>query len=365
MWQEILVISLIFLAGLGNLALAIYVYKKGPGQRINQAFARMALAISLWCFTNFLSLLTKNIFWFRATYATGSLLPLLGVFFVYALAERKLNKIIKFIATSLALLFFCFSFTSLIVKEVFRFEVTGFRGSFGRAFIFWVIYMIVLALLFLGVTVWAFLKAKRERKAQIGYFMLGAFTFVVWAIIVSVILPALGFLKWSNIDSPTTLFLTGFTSYAIVKYQLMGIKSLLFKAFLYSLITAIVSGLVILLVFLASRFFSYLGLSGILLVAIFISVCMVLIGRAFFKKTRALEEVKAALEIRVKARTKELEELTETLEQKVKERTKELQERIKELERIHKLTVGRELKMIELKEEIARLKKELEAKTSS
>lgn len=360
MWQEILVITIVFLAGLGNLGLTIYVYKKEPGQKINRVFAQMAFCISLWCFTNFLSLLTKSHFWLRSTYATGSLLPLLGVFFVYDLVEKKFNKIIKFVAAFLAVLFFYLSFTPLMVKEVFRFEITGFKGTFGKAFIFWVIYMTILALLFLYVLIRGFLKAKGKRKTQIGYFMLGAGAFVVWAITVSVILPALGVLKWSNIDSPSTLFLTGFTSYAIIKYQLMGIETFLFKVFLYSLITAILSGLVILLIFLASWFFSYLGLGGILLVAVFIAVCMVLIGRAFYKKTKALEETKTTLEVRVRARTKELQELTESLEHKVEERTKELKERINELERIHRLTVDRELKMIELKEKIAKLTKALE-----
>jgi len=47
------------------------------------------------------------------------------------------------------------------------------------------------------------------------------------------------------------------------------------------------------------------------------------------------------------------------LEKKVKERTKELQIRIEELEKYHMLTVGRELKMIELKKEAEALKEEL------
>jgi len=67
-----------------------------------------------------------------------------------------------------------------------------------------------------------------------------------------------------------------------------------------------------------------------------------------------LEESKTILQIRVKARTRELEEMARGLENKVKGRTKELEERLSELERFHKLTVGRELKMMELKKEIER-----------
>jgi predicted hydrocarbon binding protein len=48
------------------------------------------------------------------------------------------------------------------------------------------------------------------------------------------------------------------------------------------------------------------------------------------------------------------------LEEKIKETTLALEERIQELEKFHRLTVGREIKMVELKEEIERLKKELE-----
>jgi methyl-accepting chemotaxis protein len=93
------------------------------------------------------------------------------------------------------------------------------------------------------------------------------------------------------------------------------------------------------------------------------------LGEYFF----ALEESKKVLEIRVKARTKELEELNKALEEKVQERTKELQEKLEELEKMKKeleekiielekfreITVGRELKMIELKKEIEKLKKEI------
>lgn len=56
----------------------------------------------------------------------------------------------------------------------------------------------------------------------------------------------------------------------------------------------------------------------------------------------------------------EIRKFNEELEQLVKERTKEIDDKNKALERINKLFVGRELRMKELKEEIEKLKKELE-----
>ena len=71
-----------------------------------------------------------------------------------------------------------------------------------------------------------------------------------------------------------------------------------------------------------------------------------------------VQEARTALEIRVEARTRELQDATESLEQKVAARTKELEAKVRELERFQKLAVGRELKMVELKKEIAALRGE-------
>lgn len=74
-----------------------------------------------------------------------------------------------------------------------------------------------------------------------------------------------------------------------------------------------------------------------------------------------LEEAKQVLEVKVGARTRELKEMAKNLEVTVQERTKNLQDKIEELEKFHRLTVGRETKMVELKEEIKKLKNETES----
>ena len=52
----------------------------------------------------------------------------------------------------------------------------------------------------------------------------------------------------------------------------------------------------------------------------------------------------------------ELKKLQKDLEKKVEERTKQLKEKIDEMERFNRLAVGREIKMVELKQEIENLR---------
>jgi hypothetical protein len=73
-----------------------------------------------------------------------------------------------------------------------------------------------------------------------------------------------------------------------------------------------------------------------------------------------LEEARDTLEVKVRARTRELEELTKNLEKQVAQRTNELQEKLKELERFQKFAIGREIKMVDLKEKIKKLQKKKE-----
>lgn len=75
---------------------------------------------------------------------------------------------------------------------------------------------------------------------------------------------------------------------------------------------------------------------------------------------RNLQEYYSLLEKSSEGKSEEIRKIKDNLEFEVDFRTKELQDKINELEKFKSLAVGRELKMIELKEEIIRLKKEHE-----
>jgi len=99
---------------------------------------------------------------------------------------------------------------------------------------------------------------------------------------------------------------------------------------------------------------------------LFLNIFLLSLSIFLYQKVRGFkkkqEETEMILEIRTKARTRAMEELAGNLEKEVEQRTEDLQEKIKELEKSQKMTVDRELKMIELKQEIKGLKEELAQK---
>jgi len=75
-----------------------------------------------------------------------------------------------------------------------------------------------------------------------------------------------------------------------------------------------------------------------------------------------LEQAKTTLEGKVQEKTSELQDVKNNWESMANERTKELNEKLEELEKLNKVMVGRELKMAELKEDVRKLRSQLDSK---
>ena len=77
------------------------------------------------------------------------------------------------------------------------------------------------------------------------------------------------------------------------------------------------------------------------------------------KSKKFLEESRAVLEVRVKARTRQLREQARSLRKENERKTQDLKKRIREMERFQNLTVGREIRMRELKKEVKKMEAQL------
>jgi len=81
------------------------------------------------------------------------------------------------------------------------------------------------------------------------------------------------------------------------------------------------------------------------------------------KNYRENETIKESLEIQVQARRGELGEISKKLDLEVLKKEGDLNQKMEELEETNKTTIKRELRMIELKKEIKKMKEELSKKT--
>ena len=76
-------------------------------------------------------------------------------------------------------------------------------------------------------------------------------------------------------------------------------------------------------------------------------------------RTEELEQARQALESQVNTRTAELRAARDNLEQTVQQRTQELQEKLAEVETLNRVTLGREERVIALKQEVNELSRRL------
>ncbi|HOX30343.1 MAG TPA: hypothetical protein P5080_04335 [Candidatus Paceibacterota bacterium] len=385
----------VFLINAIGLELAFWVYFINRKQRVNKLFLFFTLCLIVWVDFDFLGTFAPFLFaeadvvWVTLI-ATRIIFAFLCPFFLflYFFSVHTLNpdrkpKIMEVIQSVAWTVLLALSFTDLIVADVAINPIDPIATQVipGRFLIFYLIFAVFSFAISLLNLAKKYAKMSSATKKKFSYILAALSLFGIFNIIFNVVIPA----YWnvypgqiSLIGDYSIILLLAFAGYLIIKERLFGIKIILTEILigLMGAILAIMPFLIDVLwqrILLALLFFLFCIFSYLLIKSTIREYReKELLEHQVRKRTQELEsakknleELNTVLEIRVAARTAELEKLNQTLEEKVKERTTDLRQKISDLEKFQKLTVGRELKMIELKKEIETQKtrvKQLEAK---
>ena len=288
---------IILIAAICNFFLGLLVFIKNPLSRINRLFGIFGFISSVWCFTNFIMVIQPSVFWLRSAYAFGALVPASAISWTLELCDKKITKFKIILIFSLGLLFFLIPFIDgLIITDIKNIYPGGFiEGETGLLFPLYAVYVSGAMGFIIYTLISEYPKTEGIRKMQLSYVLVGSFLYMSIVLMVSFILPLFGNMKFSNLDSPSSLIFLAFTALAITRYHLFEVKVIL---------TEILVGIIAIISLIEALIFKTFW-TQTLGFSVFILFCF--IGYLLIKATHREIKAKEILEDKVKERTKELQ----------------------------------------------------------
>lgn len=331
-----------FLSGVINLGFATFIWSRGKS-KTSFWLGLFALVSAAYAFAYTGIGIFESIFWNKAAWIGTSIAPTYIIFTYFFLEKTKNIRLKCFFWYSIPLIILFLSLTTpyMVAKTDPHKPYMPHGGplaSFGRIFVI----ISIAAILFYFIK--RYLKTRGIEKIKLKYILFGTLIYAMGGVAVAGILPLFyPEFQYVDVSVPLSAVWVGLTTYAIFKQNLFKIKIVLIEI-LVTLIGLILFIQALLFPTILGKLFGFI-----------IFITFLFIGYLLIKSTQ--KEVKRKEEAEKLAQ--ELKELNKTLENRVEERTKELQQKVDDLEKFHKLTVGREIKMLELKKKIKELEERL------
>lgn len=369
------------ISGLLILGLGYFVFLQNPRSLINLGYSLMCLNFFVWVFFVGLMELSINsdlqLFYLRIAMSIGLVFFPVSIYFfsVGWLGDKRQRKFILLFFLLMTPFTILFWWPEILIKKIwlvgYYFNHPYYWGLKGDYFPLYLICWFI-PLIFVAINIYKARNLKDLSFFEIKQKKIGPLVFIGYLGVVDY-LPYFGIRTLAYGFIPVVIMILIMAFYGILRFQRLEIRlslnqiliflialTLLFQVFLTvdSQIKKINLGIFLLFCFIG--YFLIRANYNEVKQKKEIEKLTKELEETAKEKIKKLEEEKFSLEIRFRARTKELEEMTQFLEEKFKEKTKELQARVEELERFHRLTIGREMRMIDLKKEIEELRKELE-----
>ncbi|MCD6528583.1 hypothetical protein J7K44_03035, partial [bacterium] len=336
--SSVLLINQIIVASIigGGVWLGVLVYLADRQSKINRLFCWIVACILVWVTFGFLGgMFLENPYWALLSVKINWVAVCLFFISVYffSLYFPKEGKRYLFLDKLTIFTWFVFSFlltfTDLILKrvEIRKFGEWGNEIIYGKGKELFLVATIFWTFLILFNLFSKYFTLSGRDKMKVQNFLVGIFLFALFNLIFNVVFPLFrGNTQYYQFGDYSATFIMIFGGLAIIKKQLFGVKVIL-----VDLSVGLIE--IILFTFL---FFLPNWISRI--VGCFVFGLYSILGYLLIRYTHREVRQKEILEEKVKERTKELQTAYE-----------EIKKRKEDLEKFYKLTVGRELKMIELK----------------
>jgi len=219
---------LTLITALTNLFLGTLVFVKGKRKLLNLSFTIFAFITAIWVFSNFLFTIRPNLFFMQSQYALGILVLPVALIWIYILVEGTINffKLIGISILGLSLSFPSY-INGLLIKQIKVFSGGKYILTLGPYFNYYSVFIFLFYIFLLYKLIGGLRKSEGIKKLQLKYVLIGALGFGGISIAVSFILPFFGVVMVGPYDAQSSLIFVIFSTLAITKYHLFGIRVLL------------------------------------------------------------------------------------------------------------------------------------------
>lgn len=226
-----------------NLVLAFFVLRRNPRSPLNQSLTAFIFTAVLWGFGVALTVQTGSEFVAATPFFFGAIALFTLFWFATAIPIKVKWHIPVVLVAILAVAFGLLSFIPGAYFNGVEVVNGGLKTELGFLYPGFLVYALATFVTSAGYFIVKYRKSTGILRAQFKYLLIGLGVFVGVVVITNVVLPAVGVTTFNGLAPSFFIIFTGFASYAILRYRLMDISSLLSRSLVYVLLVSTMTGL--------------------------------------------------------------------------------------------------------------------------